>query len=102
MIALIIPTAFAYALETAVGPDAENDVILEMSRGSSVILIFMCVTFLFFRDESHSNTLSNSYITYSKREFGFPMLGSHWYPLTKQWSSSCIVTLTSACRVGFS
>jgi Ca2+:H+ antiporter len=41
VIALIIPTAFAYALEAAVGEEQERGVILEMSRGSSVILIAM-------------------------------------------------------------
>jgi Ca2+:H+ antiporter len=43
VIALIIPSAFAFALQATVGEETERKLILEMSRGSSIILIFMFV-----------------------------------------------------------
>jgi hypothetical protein len=43
VIALIIPSAFAFALQATVGEATERDTILKMSRGSSIILIFMYV-----------------------------------------------------------
>jgi Ca2+:H+ antiporter len=45
VIALIIPSAFAFALETSVGERTERDIILKMSRGSSIILMFIYITY---------------------------------------------------------
>jgi Ca2+:H+ antiporter len=45
VIALVIPSAFAFALQATVGADAERGTILRMSRGSSVILIVIYVSY---------------------------------------------------------
>jgi Ca2+:H+ antiporter len=45
VIALIIPSAFAFALQATVGEEAEKKVILQMSRGSSIILIFIYISY---------------------------------------------------------
>ncbi|KAG7444949.1 calcium/proton exchanger [Guyanagaster necrorhizus] len=53
-IALVIPTCFAFAIEHASGEETERDVILEMSRGSALILIFIYVSYMVFQLYSHS------------------------------------------------
>ncbi|KAH8831388.1 Sodium/calcium exchanger protein-domain-containing protein [Flagelloscypha sp. PMI_526] len=55
VIALIIPTIFAFALEQASGEDTERRVVLEMSRGASIILIIIYVLSLIFQLYSHSH-----------------------------------------------
>ncbi|KAF8867969.1 Sodium/calcium exchanger protein-domain-containing protein [Mucidula mucida] len=47
VIALVMPTVFAFAIEQAAGEDQERDVILEMSRGSALILIFIYPSHLY-------------------------------------------------------
>ncbi|KAK0467051.1 Sodium/calcium exchanger protein-domain-containing protein [Desarmillaria tabescens] len=54
VIALVIPTCFAFAIEQASGEETERDVILEMSRGSALILIFIYVSYMVFQLYSHS------------------------------------------------
>ncbi|KZV79543.1 calcium/proton exchanger [Exidia glandulosa HHB12029] len=55
VVALIIPSAFAFALESAVGEDKEKAVILQMSRGSSIILIFIYISYMVFQLYSHAH-----------------------------------------------
>ncbi len=55
VIALVMPTVFAFAIEQAAGEDQERDVILEMSRGSALILIFIYVSYMVFQLYSHSH-----------------------------------------------
>ncbi|KAK0188957.1 Sodium/calcium exchanger protein-domain-containing protein [Armillaria mellea] len=54
VIALVIPTCFAFAIEQASGEETERDVILEMSRGSALILIFIYASYMVFQLYSHS------------------------------------------------
>lgn len=53
VMALVIPTAFALALEQSVGPAQEREVILKMSRGASIILIAIYVFYLGFQLFTH-------------------------------------------------
>ena len=55
VVALIIPSAFAFALESAVPTDEEKRVILQMSRGSSIILICIYIAYLTFQLYSHAH-----------------------------------------------
>ncbi|KAF9016276.1 calcium/proton exchanger [Hymenopellis radicata] len=55
VIALVMPTVFAFAIEQAAGEDQERNVILEMSRGSALILIFIYVSYMVFQLYSHSH-----------------------------------------------
>jgi Ca2+:H+ antiporter len=55
VVALIIPSAFAFALSSAVSEANEKRIILEMSRGSSVILIFIYITYMIFQLYSHAH-----------------------------------------------
>lgn len=54
VIALVIPTCFAFAIEQASGEETERDIILEMSRGSALILIFIYASYMVFQLYSHS------------------------------------------------
>ncbi|KAK0446746.1 Sodium/calcium exchanger protein-domain-containing protein [Armillaria borealis] len=54
VIALVIPTCFAFAIEQASGEQTERDIILEMSRGSALILIFIYASYMVFQLYSHS------------------------------------------------
>jgi Ca2+:H+ antiporter len=45
VIALVIPSAFAFALQATVGEAEERGTILRMSRGSSIILIFIYISY---------------------------------------------------------
>ncbi|KIY73087.1 calcium/proton exchanger [Cylindrobasidium torrendii FP15055 ss-10] len=54
VIALVLPTVFAIAIEQASGQEEERDIILEMSRGSAIILIFIYVSYMVFQLYSHS------------------------------------------------
>lgn len=55
VVALIIPSAFAFALESSVGENQEKAVILKMSRGSSIILIFIYISYMVFQLYSHAH-----------------------------------------------
>ncbi|KAI5829927.1 hypothetical protein K523DRAFT_273327 [Schizophyllum commune Tattone D] len=54
VIALVMPTAFAIALEQVAGPDQERDVVLQISRGSAVILIAIYISYMVFQLYSHT------------------------------------------------
>ncbi|KAL1745737.1 Sodium/calcium exchanger protein-domain-containing protein [Schizophyllum fasciatum] len=54
VIALVMPTAFAIALEQVAGEDQERDVVLQISRGSAVILIAIYVSYMVFQLYSHT------------------------------------------------
>ncbi|KAH7101355.1 Sodium/calcium exchanger protein-domain-containing protein, partial [Auriculariales sp. MPI-PUGE-AT-0066] len=53
--ALIFPSAFAFALGSVLDETSEKRVILEMSRGSSIILIIIYITYMVFQLYSHAH-----------------------------------------------
>ncbi len=55
VIALVMPSVFAFAIEQASGEDEERGIILEMSRGSALILIFIYMVYMVFQLYSHSH-----------------------------------------------
>ncbi|KAF9028165.1 calcium/proton exchanger [Hymenopellis radicata] len=55
VIALVLPSVFAFAIEQASGEDEERGIILEMSRGSALILIFIYMSYMVFQLYSHSH-----------------------------------------------
>ena len=55
VIALVLPSAFAFAIAQVSTEDKERDVILEMSRGSALILIFIYGSYMVFQLYSHSH-----------------------------------------------
>ncbi|KAL1756523.1 Sodium/calcium exchanger protein-domain-containing protein [Schizophyllum commune] len=54
VIALVMPTVFAFAIEQAQDEDKERDIILQMSRGSALILIFIYISYMVFQLYSHT------------------------------------------------
>jgi Ca2+:H+ antiporter len=54
VIALVLPTVFAFAIEAASGEDQERRLVLEMSRGASLILILIYISYMVFQLYSHS------------------------------------------------
>lgn len=55
VIALVLPTVFAFAYDQSSGEDKERDIILEMSRGSAIILIVIYISYMVFQLYSHSH-----------------------------------------------
>ncbi|KIY70881.1 calcium/proton exchanger [Cylindrobasidium torrendii FP15055 ss-10] len=55
VIALVLPTVFAFAYDQSNGEDKERDIVLEMSRGSAIILIVIYLSYMVFQLYSHSH-----------------------------------------------
>ncbi|TFK64541.1 calcium/proton exchanger [Pluteus cervinus] len=55
VISLMVPTAFHLYLESSLPQGKEVDIILQLSRGSAIILILMYVGYLFFQFYSHNH-----------------------------------------------
>ncbi|EIN10818.1 calcium/proton exchanger [Punctularia strigosozonata HHB-11173 SS5] len=69
VIALIVPAAFHEFLGERIGEEEEGPVMLQLSRGSAVVLMLMYVAYLFFQFYSHPNLYKDTVQTqgYSAR-----------------------------------
>ncbi|KAF9043026.1 Sodium/calcium exchanger protein-domain-containing protein [Panaeolus papilionaceus] len=55
VISLTIPAAFHQYLESRLTSGTELDILLKLSRGSAIILIFIYISYLFFQFYSHNH-----------------------------------------------
>ncbi|BGP56441.1 hypothetical protein JCM8202_001819 [Rhodotorula sphaerocarpa] len=59
VIAVLLPAAFNAAFATNLTPEAEQDRILKMSRGSAVILLIIYLAYLFFQLFTHQHLFAD-------------------------------------------
>ncbi|KAH6905478.1 calcium ion transporter [Coprinopsis sp. MPI-PUGE-AT-0042] len=67
VISLIIPVAFHIYLEDKLAPGTEIDIMLQLSRGSAIVLILIYVAYLVFQFYSHNHLfLDTNQSTYAE------------------------------------
>lgn len=99
VISLVLPTVFAFAIEQASGEDQERRLILEMSRGASLILILIYVSrgfaFLFALTHTNLRFFQVSYMVFQLYSHSYLYNPDAEYEIRSDSSSSSSCTSSS-------